>query len=289
MSVTTSAASPDAGEDLAPTLRYIGKDKLARTRAKLANSPQTRKFLELGLALLRADLIEHTGPDFEQGVRSRLFESLSRERIMTLAEARDPSHTLPLGVNMFRERWSRKDFYTEDLIAYLFRLGPQERRMEEMAEAGRALTKEASLGQLVRALAAAEVQEISADPLYALQGVVQAALPKHPRVQEFCRNQYDYLLPRWGQLYEEVAKAYGLALTAKHTWLDVALLFNSVVEGAIFRSRVEGEEPTLSNGDGVLAGAIFAMLPTLLTNCPNDWDSCFPIDIAKPRSISATD
>ena len=110
MPVTASDGSPDPEEDLFPTLRYVGTGMLAKTRARLANTRETRAFLELGLALLSADLIEYTGPDFEEGIPSRLFESLSRERIMTLAEDRDPTHTLPLGVNMFRHRWARKDY-----------------------------------------------------------------------------------------------------------------------------------------------------------------------------------
>jgi hypothetical protein len=73
MPVTASADGNDPDEDLSGTLQYIGMNMLARTRAKLANSPETRDFLELGLALLQTDLLEHTGPDIEQGIHSRLF------------------------------------------------------------------------------------------------------------------------------------------------------------------------------------------------------------------------
>lgn len=281
MPVTAGVSTPDPDEDLSVSLHYIGMGMLAKTRAKLANSRETREFLELGLALLRADLIEHTGPDFERGDHSRLFESLSRERIMALADEGDPDRTKLLGVNMFRHRWSRKDFYTEDLIAYLFRMGPQHRHINEMASAVRALVTEASFGQLVRALAAAEVEAMLADPIVSLQGIVQAALPRHPRVQEFSRAQYDYLLPQWGAIYEEVAAAYGLTLANTRTWSDVALLFNSVIEGALVRARVEGSEPRLSNGEGVLAGAIFTMLPSMLNNCPEDLDSRFAVRTAR--------
>ena len=271
-----NAASPDPDDDLAPTLRYIGMNMLAKTRAKLANSTETREFLEIGLALLKADLLEHTGPDIEQGDHSRLFESLSRDRIMALAEERDTEQTRLPGVNMFRHRWPRKDFYTEDLIAYLFRAGPQERHFEEMAQAGRALMKEVSFGQLVRLLAEAETEAITADPLSSLQAILQVALPKHPRVQEFSRAMYEYLLPRWARLYEEVGSSYGLRLAVGYTWDDMALLFNTVVEGAVLRARAEGGTPRLSNGEGILAGAIFAMVPALLANCPKDLDEIFP-------------
>ena len=78
MPVTAGAHSADADEDLSATLHHIGKDELSPARLKLANSPPTRAFLELGIELLKTDLVEHTGPDFEQGLRSRLFESLSQ-------------------------------------------------------------------------------------------------------------------------------------------------------------------------------------------------------------------
>jgi hypothetical protein len=274
MPVTADVPEPEPTEDLASTLRYIGTGKLATTRARLANSPETRDFLELGLALLRADLIDHTGPDFELGNRSRLFESVSRERIMALAKEWDSESTRLLSDNMYRGRWMRKDYYTEDLIAYLFRLGPQQRHFNDMLTASSTLISEVSLGQLVRLLAAAEVDAMLADPLVNLQAIVQTALPKHPRVQEYCRAQYELLLPLWARLYERVATAYGLSLKSGRTWDDAALLFNSVVEGALVRARVEGAEPRLSDGEGVLAGAILAMLPSLVVPT-KEWDNCY--------------
>lgn len=277
MSASAGKSDPGEDEDLSSTLRYIGgRDMLAKTRAELANSKETREFLELGIALLRADLLEHTGPDIEQGIHSRLFESLSRERIMSLAEEHDTGNG-PLHVNMYRHRWPRKDYYTEDLIAYLFRAKLQERHFEKMVRAGRTLMREASFGQLIRHLAAAETEAVAADPLANLQVFLQAALPRHPRVQEFSRAQYDYLLPRWAQFYEEVAGAYGLDLADGYTWDDLALLFHTVVEGAVLRARTEGRAPNLSNGEGVLAAAIFAIVPTISPNCPQDLDSVFPI------------
>jgi hypothetical protein len=276
MAVTAGVQDFDADdEDLSVTLRHVGKDKLLPARARLANTPETRAFLELGLGLLIADLVDHTGPDFEQGLRSPLFESLSRQRILALAGQTDVTQPLHLSDNMFRNRWTHKNDYTEDLIAYLFRTGPQERHIEEMREAAAELIKDASLGDLVRSLAAAEMAAITADPLSAVQAIVQAALPSHPRVQEFARAQYDFLLPLWAQLYEEVTAAYGLTLVDRYTWSDVALLFNSVAESAFLRRRAEGQEPQLTSGDGVLVGAIFVMLPTLLVSCPADLDNCY--------------
>jgi hypothetical protein len=95
-------------------------------------------------------------------------------------------------------------------------------------------------------------------------------------LREFSRAQYESLLPRWAELYEETATVYGLNLAAGYTWGDMALLFNAVNEGVTLRTRLEGV-PQLSNGEGVLTSAIFAMLPTLLDNCPSNLDKVFPV------------
>jgi len=176
---------------------------------------------------------------------------------------------------MFRHRWDRKDRYTEDLISYLFRVDPPLKHMREMEESAMVLMQSVSLLELVRLLAAAEVDSMLADPMVSLQTIVQAALPNHPRVRHFSRAQYDVLLPRWAELYQQVTTAYGLKLRDGLSWLDVALLFNSVVEGALVRARIDRHEPMLSNGEGVLAGAILAMLPGLLDGFPGDCGQLF--------------
>jgi len=271
-----TAGSPMAdGEDLSSILDNIGYGRLAATRAKLANTTATRDFLQIGLALLQDDLLRHTGPDFDQGDRSRLFESLSRERILARADEMDPGKEKMLTVHMFRHRWERKDRYTEDLISYLFRLGPQQRHVEEMAEAATKLLADASLKQMVELLAAAEVEAMLADPLVSLQTIVQAALPNHPRVRYFIQAQYDLLMPAWAGLYEQITTAYGLQLKAGFTWLDVALLFNAVVEGALARARIDRAEPTLSSGERLLAGAILVMLPSLIEGLPADCNDLY--------------
>jgi hypothetical protein len=264
-------SSEQEPEDLSSVLENIGWGKLAATRARLANTPATRDFLEIGLSLLRDDLLGHTGPDFDRGQRSRLFESLSRERIVERAAELDQDNSKLLTVNVFRDRWDRKGRYTEDLISYLFRLGPQQRHLQDMAEAAMAMLAKASFKELVQQLAAVEVAWTFTDPLSSLQVLVQVSLPSHPKVRHFVQAQYNLLLPGWADLYERVAAAYGLKLKPGITWLDMALLFNTVTEGALLRGRIDRAEPTLSNGEGVLAGAILTMVPSLVEAPSTDY------------------
>jgi hypothetical protein len=257
---------PPAGQDdLGGVLRGIGMGRLASTREKLANTRETRQFLEIGVELLREDMLRHTGPDFDTGLRSRLFESVSRERILHRAAVVEPGH--PLSVNMFRHRWDRKDRYTEDLISYIFRLAPQRCHLDAMDAHSDRLMRLVGLEQFVRTMAEAEVTMLLEDPLLGVQAMIQSALPSHPRVREFCQAQNDQLLPRWARLYEKVAGGYGLVLRPGRTWLDVAVLFNTVIDGELAWTRVAGR-PRLSNGDHVLAGAILAMLPSLFDGVP---------------------
>jgi hypothetical protein len=175
-----------------------------------------------------------------------------------------------LTVNMFRHRWDRKDRYSEDLISYLFRLGPQRERLKEMESAALALLPDVSLKELVQLLATAEVDTILIDPIFNLQTIIQAALPNHPKVRQFTQAQYEMILTGWANLYERIAMAYGLELKPGLTWSDVALLFNTVVEGALVRARIDKVEAVLSNGERVLAGAILVMLPALMQELPDD-------------------
>jgi hypothetical protein len=275
-------ADPD--DDLSFVLHFIARDAQAKTRAKLANSSETRGFLELGLAILRADLLEHSGSDLDVGERTRIFESVSRSRLIELAAEWDAGRErkLLLGETQFRSRWVRKEFYAEDLIAYIFRRHPQELHIAEIADAASELMRTESLGGLVRLLAATELDSVMSDTISGIQAAVQSALPMHPRVQEFVRAQYDYLLPRWASIYQEVAQSYGLIPAPGTTFNDIALLFNTVIEGVSLRARVGGGEPELSSGVGAFEGAIRAMLPSLLANCPKNIDECMPVSREGP-------
>ncbi|MFC5285565.1 hypothetical protein ACFPM7_00745 [Actinokineospora guangxiensis] len=270
--MATGSRSPTAhDDDLAPVLRDIGMGRLASTRAKLANSTETRAFLEIGLDLLRVDLLQHTGPDFDSGSRSALFESVSRERILERAGG-----GRALSVNMFRYRWDRKDRYTEDLISYMFRLAPHRRHLELMDRTCDELMRTLSLADLVRAVSAVEVDSIVADPLISVQSVIQGALPNHPRVREFCQAQLDQLLPIWAGVYEKVAGNYGLRLRPGLTWLDIAVVFNTIIEGELAWARVGGR-PRLSSGDHVLAATILALVPSLWEGAPEDLTTLYRV------------
>ncbi len=234
--------------------------------------------LESGLSLLQDDLLLHTGPNFDQGDRSRLFESLSRERILEHAKKYHRDQGELLSDDKFRYLWERKGRYTEDLIAYLFRSGAFQEHLGAIGRAARGLLASASLKDTIQQLAALEVDSTLNDPITSLQTIVQAAMPRHPKVRQYIKAQYELLLPAWADMYQQVCDAYGLRLKPGITWFDIALLFNAVVEGTLVRARIDGAEARLSNGEGVLAGAVFTMIPALLDGLQPDLGLMYPKD-----------
>jgi hypothetical protein len=257
-------------DDLAPVLTNVAADARPGTRAKIANSPETRAFLELGLHLLRDDLLDHRGPDLldDHDAGTRLFAGLSQARLVDRAEQEDAQREHPrmLTVGMFRDRWRYKSRYTEDLIAYLLRPALLEQAVRDVAETAREIPEDASFGEFVRRLVDRAMAVTTGDPLWSLQTVVWVALPNHPRVQGFLAARYEHWIAHWAGLYQHLAHRYGLRLRPGYTWSDVAEVFDAAAEGARLRARAMGSQAQLSTGDDVLTGTILALLPGLFTN-----------------------
>jgi hypothetical protein len=263
-------------DDLASVLSNVAADARPATRQKIANSPETRAFLEIGLQLLRDDLLDHRGPDMlaENDAGTRLFAGLSQARLIERSDQQDREEEQPrlLTVGMFRDRWRYKNRYTEDLIAYLMRPALLQQTMLAVRGAMAALPDDIPLPQLIRMMAGATLSGTLDDPNWSLQTIVWVALPNHPRVRTFLKGRYEYWLSQWALLYEDVGRRYGVTVRPGYTWLDLAFLLNTVAEGARLRAAALGSVATLSSGDNVLVGAINAMLPSLLVDAPQTED-----------------
>ncbi|WP_433502078.1 hypothetical protein ACQP04_19955 [Pseudonocardia halophobica] len=260
-------------EDLSTILSNVAADARPTTRTKIANSPETRAFLEIGLHLLRDDLLDHRGPDMldEHDAGTRLFAGLSQARLIERADQIAAGEDRPtmLTVGMFRDRWRYKSRYTEDLIAYLMRPSLTERTMNELREAALNLPAGLPFPQLARYLADAVMSATMRDPLWSLQTIVWVALPNHPRVQRYLKARYEQWIAAWASTYEQLAARYDLRLRPGVTWLDVAEMFNAVADGARVRGMAMGAVASLSSGDSVVVGAVRAMMPTLFLNAEN--------------------
>jgi hypothetical protein len=248
----------------------VSADARPTTRKKIANSPETRAFLEIGLLLLHDDLLDHRGPDLlaDNDAGTRLFAGLSQARLIERAEQEDSALDRPkmLTVGMFRDRWRYKSRYTEDLIAYLMRPALLARKLHTLRGSLESLPPDIALTDLIRAISQATLAATLEDPLWSLQTIVWVGLPNHPRVKTFLKTNYEQLLSSWAEVYQQVARRYGLVLRPGYTWLDVAEMLNAVTDGARMRAKGMGSVAALSTGDNVVVGAIVAMLPTLFEN-----------------------
>lgn len=259
-------------DDLSSVLGNVAADARPTTRHKIANSPETRAFLEVGLVLLRDDLLDHRGPNLldEDDQGTRLLAGLSQARLVERAEQDDFGADRPrmLTVGMFRDRWRYKSRYTEDLIAYLFRPAVLERQMLAMRVEAKRLAATLSFDELVRKFTEVVLNATLNDPLWSLQTIFRVALPNHPRVRDFLKIRYEQWIVNWAEIYAGLAESYGIQLRPDYTWHDVAELINAVMEGARVRARSTGILVVLSSGETVVVGAIFAMLSGLLVDFP---------------------
>jgi hypothetical protein len=257
-------------DDLSAVLTNVAADARPVTRTKIANSSETRAFLDVGLLLLCDDLLDHRGPDLmdDHDAGTRLFAGLSQARLIERAEHEDThrDHPRMLTVGMFRDRWRYKSRYTEDLIAYLMRPALVEHAIHDVAEAAKGLPDDLTFGELVRRLVDRVMVVTLNDQLWSLRTVVCVALPNHPLVQTFLKAQNEQWIAYWTATYQRLACRFGLQLRPEYTWHDVAEVFHAAAEGARLRARVTGSAAALSSGDNVLVGAIHMLLPGLFLN-----------------------
>ncbi|GIF66456.1 hypothetical protein Ais01nite_44910 [Asanoa ishikariensis] len=228
----TERLSGGDDEDLGAVLTNVRPGRLHKTRVAWANNPETRAFCDLGLHLLYTEQIEgkRRGDD-----GWKLFNSLSGQRLQTHAwdVMEDATQAERLSVDRFGATWMNAQAYTEDLLAYLYRPTPYVRRILDMRNTMAAMTTTMTLGSVLRAAAAAELEETTNDPIIALQTLVETARPSDPHVRKLHQREEEQALALWAELYEEHFPAYGLQLRPDVEWIDVARLFSTVLEGAL--------------------------------------------------------
>jgi hypothetical protein len=261
------------GEDLSLVLSNVAADARPATREKIANSAETRAFLEVGLMLLRDDLLDHRGPDLldDHDAGTCLFAGLSQARLIERSGREDARSERPrmLTVGMFRDRWRYKTRYTEDLIAYLLRPTLTEEYIGRVRRKARTASSDVPLPRLIRELVDAVLSSTVEDPLWSLQTMVWVALPNHPRVQTFLKDRYEHLIGEWADIFEELAGVYGLQLRPGHTWRDVSEMINALSDGARVRARAMGSVASLSSGEDVVFGSILTMMSGLFVDVPD--------------------
>ena len=258
-------------EDLSSVLIRVRPGKLESTRKEWSTEWRTITFCDLGLHLLYR---HHVGrSDSESlGEDTKLFRNLGPEALQKHASVvlHNQSAVKQLNRDRWTSTWSHQGPYLDDLIAYLFRPGPHQRRLDEVQPHLIEMAKTTPLGQFIRQGADAELRSVLDDPLAGLIAFVQSALPGHPAIRTYVRRLDETLLTNWAKLYAQLFPMYGMELRSGVQWRDVAELFTTTAEGAQIRVRAREGIPRLTTGDDIFAASILAMLPGLFTIEPGE-------------------
>jgi hypothetical protein len=262
----TERLTGEPGEDFSKVFTHVKVQRITETRVRWAADPRTRAFCDLGLHLLHQHHYEDAaGAGGMQD--AKLFRNLGPESLMRHAAVMvpDAEEAARLDRQRWLDTWGHQAAYLEDLTAYLFRLGPSVRRILESQQALVEAAPDLTLGEVVRVGAAGEMASTLADPIVSLQTLIQVALPRHPRISAAIVELETVSLGLWAALYAAVLPAYGLTLREDVTFLDLARMFDTAIEGLLLKARVIDDSllPTLSNGDEALAGIILNLLPSL--------------------------
>ncbi|MFI7589394.1 hypothetical protein ACIB24_20210 [Spongisporangium articulatum] len=243
----------DQDDDLSAVLRHVRVNRLPATRAAWANSWQTREFLNLGLLILHEHQLQQGTSAQGDGVK--LSSTLTPENLANTAQLKvaDPDRASVLSVVRWKETWGHQAAYTEDLIAYLFRPGPQERRIATVREAVLVTDPDLPYAKYVRLATDALFQAAAEDPVLRLQQWIQAAIPGHPSVLTHALRVDELSRELWTVILEKNMTAYGL--TPKHgvTFADLAAAVRYAIAGLLLVREPGTLPPAMASGDSPLA------------------------------------
>ena len=158
-------------------------------------------------------------------------------------------------------RWRTTTNYQRDVIQYVFRPGYQSARMKEI-HANLPSFYNLTFGELVEALAVAETDIEIREPLMQLQLALEAAFPNDRDLTRLSAQTYRQSAEDWAAVYERIARDYGLTFHTDrgYNFLDLAHMFNAVVEGAYMRRASDPQVGTLSDGSHISVKIIQAIL-----------------------------
>ncbi|MFC8728207.1 hypothetical protein [Streptomyces bacillaris] len=251
-------------EDLSLVLREVRKQRTAKTQQAWARDPLTRGFCDLGAYSLYQHHLSG-GIPFTGVPEMTLFPNMGAEHLMKLAATVVPDTWLAGGLNRQRyvDTWAHHHSYITDLITYIFRSAPTLRRVQSMTGEFVQAASDLSFGELIRVAAQAEIESALNDPILSLQALLQAALPRQPKIQAAVRKIEQEMLTEWTTLYEKVLTGYGLSLRPGVTARDMAELFDTMIEGVLLRARSGGSIPVVSTGQDIFTASLLVMLPAL--------------------------
>jgi hypothetical protein len=253
----------DEAEDLSKVFTQVRPDDADAVRSDWARDWRTQTFCNLALNLLYKNTIERAddrplgcGDNPYRIARGKQLERHASKMI------RDPERAAAMSDERWRETWPTPDAFMHDVLAYLFRPGPYVRRIRAVQSRLISMMKNRPLlGPFVREAVDLEIKSNLADPLVALQTLVQSVFPTHPDVRRHLQRLDGTPLLLWARLYAVLFPAYGLELRPGRSWFDLAYLYTTVADGELLRARSHDRPERLTGGDDILSAVILGMIP----------------------------
>lgn len=254
-----AAVLGDQDDDLSLVLRHVRVNRLPATRASWANSWQTREFLNLGLLILYNHQVEQGSS--HQGDGIRLSSALTPENLANMAQitVEDPDRAAALSVVRWKETWGHQAAYTEDLIAYLFRIAPYRRRIEALRASVIVTDPNLAFAPFIRLATDAAFQSARADPLVSLQSWIHAAIPTHPSMLMHAAIMESASRELWTVILEQSLAAYDLHAVNGMVASDFAVMLRTTVAGLLLVRRTDGAQDRLSTGETIMSALSIAL------------------------------
>ncbi|WP_018349992.1 hypothetical protein [Longispora albida] len=230
-------------------------------RARLANHPLTRAYLEAGVRL--ADREFFAAPAPAEGF-PRPLSTLTRENVIAEV-ANEPSDLAKrASVGSFRDRWAYFTDYLSDLARYTMRI----RRWSLHNQLAEQAVPALSGGDFVAALeeiAYRDMTSVAGNPSTAMRYrfLLTAWAGQDEPLRQVMSSVYRDITVHWAAMCEAVFAARGLRLRPGVTFEDLATLLTALAEGLALRAAGDPEAPLIDHAGrrsllGTAAMALFA-------------------------------
>ena len=240
-------------DDLSQILTRVVRSRKSREAAKrLANSPETRAYLDAGLRLIAEQLTAPTAEPEDGDLNSRnrpFFAWLSRKKVLEETEraatARAQAMKIIINDGNFRDRWEYQPEYIEDLLAYSLWTVHWSGHVTTAQDSAAALTTGEDLADAIHELAYLEMRNVVNNPAHRVSVIGSAMADRDARAREMVAQTYQILLASWKQLYIDTIEARGLTLRPDISIDDLANMLAAMADGIGLRLIAERDDTNL--------------------------------------------
>jgi hypothetical protein len=240
-------------DDLSLILTRVVRSRKSKEAAKrLANSPETRAYLDAGLRLIAEQLTAPTAELEDEDLNSRnrpFFAWLSRKKIIEEAERAETERSRAkktiINDGNFRDRWEYQPEYIEDLLAYSLWSVHWSPHVTTARDSAEALVGGEDLAAAIHEVAYLDMNNVLDNPAYRVSIIGSAMADRDTRAREVVTQTYQLLLDSWKKLYIETIESRGLTLRPDVSVDDLANMLAALADGIGLRIIAERDNVNL--------------------------------------------